>query len=101
MKEDLVYKIMNTHLLIPIKDIQEEISHNRKYLNSLQRNERSNDSDKLEQKTEFLEDLLTNKQISLDDKGIEEKAENFYQSANDSTVSGFVDGYTQALKDLL
>lgn len=91
---------MNTHLLISIKDIEDKIQRiimNNKHL--------FNDKEYMKEyypEAYQLEELLNNsKQISLDDEGIEDKAENFYQSANDSTISGFVDGYTQALKDLL
>lgn len=98
---------MNTYILIPIKDIEAEIKHNREYLNSLKRNERDNSSDMLEQKTEFLEELLERKQISLDEKDIEEKANLLYtkQSENPPYCEikniRAIEGYKQALKDLL
>jgi hypothetical protein len=99
-----------THLLIPIKDIEAEIKHNREYLNSLQRNKRSNDSDKLEQKTEFLEDLLTGKQISLNEKDITRISLKIYPEKEEIDYdTGIIFdgnrdyriGYKQALKDLL
>lgn len=94
-----------THILIPIAQLEAEIKHNREYLNGLERNERSNDSDKLEQRTEFLEDLLTGKQISLDEKNIGDKAVaqslKFASTAPEDYSLGYIDGYKQLIKDLL
>ena len=100
---------MKTHIIISIAGIENEINANREYLNSLQRNERSNDSDKLEQKTEFLEYLLISyKQISLDEKDIEKKAAitmtgryDLKDANNQIGAGGFISGYKQALKDLI
>ena len=80
----------NTHILIPIKDIEEYF---RKSVHAALTKEISLGA----------EVLSTSKQISLNEEDIviEKKANKFYKSANDSIIDGFVDGYKQALRDII
>ena len=84
---------MNTHILIPIKD-WEEIQNSEGYVSEDARNS----------------DLITlvsqSKQISLDEKDIEERAKKYADNGNwemgdDSNFINRKEAYKQALKDLL
>lgn len=109
----------NTHILIPIKDIEDKIA-----LLRVQLAKANEELDSLEyawdgenRRIELSEDingysvgiivcqqmLEAGKQISLDEEDIviEKKANKFYKSANDSIIDGFVDGYKQALRDII
>lgn len=96
---------MNTHILIPIKDIEEGIAH---YENLL-KDSNNKFATKHQGHCNQLQTLLKNyKHISLDEKGIDEKLKLLYPEVchNDTiqTVylwSGRNEGYKQALKDLL
>jgi hypothetical protein len=99
-----------THILIPIKGIETEILSNTEYLDSVKRENRNYDWDSIYHQTEFLKNLLDRKQISLDEKGIIDKAEQVYPfiSEVDYDTGNVFDcnrnyriGYKQALKDLL
>ena len=81
-----------THVLIPIKDIEERIKLRKELEPQDDRSQGIVDGE-----IGVLTELLTfYKQISLDEKDIEEKAN---QIASRSTP--FHDGYKQALKDLI
>ena len=94
---------MNTHLIIPIKDIESFIA---------KKDALAKSADDFNVKTEIYatitgmeQTLKLGKQISLDEKDIEEKAEK-YGRGNDwpddrSIYSELKQGYKQALKDLL
>lgn len=84
---------MNTHILIPIKDIEKEYKYSM-----------------LVEKVDFLKEFISKyKQISLDEKNIEEKLRYEFEDApieyNNAEASAWVlgknFGYKQALKDLI
>ena len=91
---------MNTHLLIPIKDIENQIKN---LMNSKIENQING------VRISILQNILKGKQISLDGKDTETKAflnaptdspeEPAYPNHSDTDI--FIVGYKQALKDLL
>lgn len=97
---------MNTHILIPIKDIEDRI----KTLALKRDNEHKKGNDKSALRIEYTIVEITSifesaKKISLDEKDIEDKALNYHASINteSKTVNNYFkyEGYKQALKDLL
>ncbi len=84
---------MNTHILIPIKDIEELLAHARA-------NVKEFGQDWLRAADAYSFIKVSGKQISLDEKDIEEKATEYAFGVN-SKNSSMVGAYKQALKDLL
>jgi hypothetical protein len=89
-----------THLLIPLESLKKEIENNRRYLDSVERRLRNSSWDKLDTATEVLENILTHKQISLDEEDIEAKAIEYLIRSNSSETLNHFEP-KQALKDLL
>ena len=98
---------MNTHLLIPIKDIENQIKN---LMNSKIENQING------VRISILQNVLKGKQISLDEKDIDAKAETYANKQVDASMRASdipytkkgeelwaesKEDYTQALKDLL
>lgn len=109
---------MNTHILISIKDIDERINHLKKELTFTYKDYKTAIGTYSRHQHAFLmslsrgviNDEIMGKQISLDEKDIEEnnymdKAKNLaemnnYAKDNDTFLHGVIVGYKQALLDL-
>lgn len=94
---------MNTHVIIPIKDIKDII---KRYKKDIDTSEKGNDNIRAAAFTHMIDGLETaaklGKQISLDEKDIEEKTNIKYTSLIDNKGNTErKQGYKQALKDLL
>jgi hypothetical protein len=94
-----------THILIPIKDIEEEI----KTLQSSRQKKISkgflNDAQAIQNQILVYKEILLGKQISLNEENIEEKATKYSSNIKEylklDELIGRKRGYKQALKDLI
>lgn len=99
------WKNMKTHIIIPIKDIEERIKKLSRDIEIFSGNEYNHDFIK-GRIAELQEQMIRGKQISLDEKDIEKKA-NFHQYSMPSNFedytyeNGVKFGYRQALIDIL
>lgn len=98
-----------THIIIPIKDIEEAISELKKELSFTDRDYKSAIGTLNRHKYAFLmslsrgviSDKIAGKQISLDEKDIEEKAKRYCRNEPMFSPALLVKAYIQALKDLI